>query len=146
MNRSTLGWYPLQQRRAKLKAILLYKIMNNLAVSDKQNIISTNSPYRPFCFWSLAPTGTNTSLLFLPFNYSQVPNKHGATLVFPIIFYPPTMLIWDSHVYYNFINHTKLTTKKLWPSSINQAFPSRDKELTIPFQLTPFKWLIIFDK
>ena len=69
MKRSTLGWYPLQQRRAKLKAILLYKIMNNLAVSNKQNIISTNSPYRPFCFWSLAPTGTNTSLLFLPFNY-----------------------------------------------------------------------------
>ena len=33
----------------------------------------------------------------VPF-YSQVPNKHGATLVFPIIFYPPTTLIWDSHV------------------------------------------------
>ena len=50
LNMNSLGWYPLQERRAKLKLTFLYKIINNLSISNKSDLIPTNSPRRPFCF------------------------------------------------------------------------------------------------
>ena len=50
-NMINLGWCPLQERRAKLKVTLLYKIIHNLSIVDKSDLIPTNSPRRPFCFF-----------------------------------------------------------------------------------------------
>ena len=51
LNMDTLGWHPLQERRAKLKLTLFYKILNNLCLTDKSDLIPTNSPRRPFSFF-----------------------------------------------------------------------------------------------
>ena len=50
LNMNSLGWYPLQERRAKLKLTFFYKIINNLSISNKLDLIPTNSPRRLFFF------------------------------------------------------------------------------------------------
>ena len=50
LNMNNLGWCPLQERRAKLKVTLLYKILNDLSIVNKTDLIPTNSPSRPYCF------------------------------------------------------------------------------------------------
>ena len=54
-----LGWYSLQERRAKLK---LYKILNNLCIIENSDPIPTNSPRRSFSF--LVPRSMNDQHLY----------------------------------------------------------------------------------
>ena len=53
INLNNLGWCPLQvqERRAKIKVTLLFKIIHNLSIVDKSDLISTNSLCRPFSFF-----------------------------------------------------------------------------------------------
>ena len=74
LNMDNLGWCPLQERRAKLKVTLLYKILNNLSIVNKSDLIPTNSPRRPYCF--LVP------------HSSKDPHLHS--------FFPSTIRLWNS--------------------------------------------------
>ena len=69
------GLVPLQERRAKLKVTLLFKIINDLSiVVDKTDLILTNSPRCPFCF-------------FVPCSEKDV-HLHS--------FFPSTIRLWNS--------------------------------------------------
>ena len=74
INMYNLGWCPLQKRRAKVKVTLLYKIIHDLAIIDKTDLIPTNSPRRAFYF-------------FVPRSEKDV-HLHS--------FFPSTILLWNS--------------------------------------------------
>ena len=85
LNMDTLGWYPLQERRAKLKLTLFYKILNNLCFTDKSDLISTNSPRRAFRFLVLRSMKDQHLYYFFPstirfLNPLPLPFKNSSSL------------------------------------------------------------------
>ena len=72
LNMNNLGWRPLQERRVKLLS-LFYKILNDLSIINKTDLIPTNSPRRP-CF--LVP--------------------HSSKDPHPRSFFPSTIRFWNS--------------------------------------------------
>ena len=50
-NMNTLGWPPLQERRAKLKLTMFYKIINDHICVSKDDLLLLSAPRRPFNFY-----------------------------------------------------------------------------------------------
>ena len=73
-NMISLGWHPLQERRAKMKTTMMFKIINDLISVNKEDLIPSSSPRRPLNF-------------FTPQSHK---NSHLHS------FFPSTIRLWNS--------------------------------------------------